>query len=791
MKRTLLFFFALLMGISGVWATDVTVIQSTSDATTYGSLSGETFTTNAASGMAGLTVSGIKGTTATSFAYGACLALTSTQNGTITITAPDGYNITGYSLTAHSNTYRVSYTLTPAAGGSAVSTSTTGVSLTATGLSTQSTSFTYSASEANSFYIPSLTVTVVSATAQLVDVTYNLYDVGDMTTIKATETKTQEANSAINIPSSFVNATYFDYATEGSIGDTDCTISVIRTPKNGVVYPLSNLSNNKAYQLTTARGSLGTNGTQMVSTNGTSFTASNFAIISYEGNYYLWSVADSKWVSANTQPTLTTNDGEAGKVVLTETNAPYFFMGMGSLGVNVAGGYYVSGTNQLSGIVVNSYTTSDPGNQYVITEAANFDPTAALAALEDYFHNYYRYVESEVLPFLMDGSGHPSPTIGKPFGLTQAAATSIVSTYMTQLNNQQFTQAEYEGIVAAKNAGIQYPETGYYRFKNTNRGRNSYLAYGRATTASTNSELNRGYGLVTIDESGMMADASTVFTLTKTAENNYTISTVGLFVTAPSKNNYPFRMDEASEAVTYKFTLLSPGVVAIGPADVTDSNAQKYFHEGDDATWGDVHYVVQWTASSDASHWTVEEATSISVSLATVGAASYSTLYVNFPVSIPDGNNNTAIYTLEENSDSYTCVKQTSVPAKTGMILRDISKAGSVILEIPSSYSNVTSALTGSLLGETAGDNCYIFGNGDEGLGFYHYANGSTLAANKAFLTVASGARSFILNFGDVETGISGTNTLPQSAVIYDLQGRRANQPQRGLYIMNGKKVLF
>jgi len=52
MRKLLLFFFALLTGVSGAWATDVTVINSTQAATTYGSLTGTTFTTNASSGMA-------------------------------------------------------------------------------------------------------------------------------------------------------------------------------------------------------------------------------------------------------------------------------------------------------------------------------------------------------------------------------------------------------------------------------------------------------------------------------------------------------------------------------------------------------------------------------------------------------------------------------------------------------------------------------------------------------------------------------------------------------------------
>ena len=84
MRKLLFFFFALLASVSGAWATDVTVINSTQAATTYGSLTGTTFTTNATSGMAGVTVDGFNTTTATNFSYGACLGFSSdVESGTI------------------------------------------------------------------------------------------------------------------------------------------------------------------------------------------------------------------------------------------------------------------------------------------------------------------------------------------------------------------------------------------------------------------------------------------------------------------------------------------------------------------------------------------------------------------------------------------------------------------------------------------------------------------------------------------------------------------------------------
>ena len=55
-------------------------------------------------------------------------------------------------------------------------------------------------------------------------------------------------------------------------------------------------------------------------------------------------------------------------------------------------------------------------------------------------------------------------------------------------------------------------------------------------------------------------------------------------------------------------------------------------------------------------------------------------------------------------------------------------------------------------------------------------------------------ARSFVLNFGDGETTgiaeIQNSESRIQNS-IYDLQGRKVQKPGRGLYIVNGKKVVI
>ena len=88
-----------------------------------------------------------------------------------------------------------------------------------------------------------------------INVTYALYD-ADGTDAISTVTKKQDANSEVNVPEEMTSSFAYDYATEGTIGEEDCTIKVVRTFKEGVVHSLDDLSNEKAYTIRCDRGAL-------------------------------------------------------------------------------------------------------------------------------------------------------------------------------------------------------------------------------------------------------------------------------------------------------------------------------------------------------------------------------------------------------------------------------------------------------------------------------------------------------------------------------------------------------
>ena len=93
----------------------------------------------------------------------------------------------------------------------------------------------------------------------------------------------------------------------------------------------------------------------------------------------------------------------------------------------------------------------------------------------------------------------------------------------------------------------------------------------------------------------------------------------------------------------------------------------------------------------------------------------------------------------------------------------------------------------------------------DESTSYYAFNNGSlvkivtnaaTLPAFRGYFKVTgNSSRSLNINFSEETTGISDASRLMDSGDmtkdnVYDLQGRRVAQPTKGLYIVNGKKVI-
>lgn len=104
--------------------------------------------------------------------------------------------------------------------------------------------------------------------------------------------------------------------------------------------------------------------------------------------------------------------------------------------------------------------------------------------------------------------------------------------------------------------------------------------------------------------------------------------------------------------------------------------------------------------------------------------------------------------------------------------------------------TNTVGLLTGVYADTQAPVASYVLQNQGGNVAFYLVEDGAqpTAGANHAYLTVASGVKAFFL--GEVETAIQSLQAAGEGRAIYNLSGQRVQKAQRGVYVVNGKKVV-
>lgn len=161
--------------------------------------------------------------------------------------------------------------------------------------------------------------------------------------------------------------------------------------------------------------------------------------------------------------------------------------------------------------------------------------------------------------------------------------------------------------------------------------------------------------------------------------------------------------------------------------------------------------------------------------------------------------------TLNNERDAVVFTPATQVPAGTGLLLMGETKNVPVIATADAIEDNLmfapTTAITSNSLEFDDGtyQNYILTKPEGKSVGFYR-ANKNNVAVGKAYLRIpkATEARQFtFIGFdGNSETtGISEKGMVNSdifaTVPAYNLQGQRVNTPAKGLYIVNGKKVVI
>ena len=358
-----------------------------------------------------------------------------------------------------------------------------------------------------------------------------------------------------------------------------------------------------------------------------------------------------------------------------------------------------------------------------------------------------------------------APTLDSYFTLS----TSDYNTLKTQYTmlKATCTSEQYEGFVENFYHAVKYPETGYYFLKNTVGGQYGYL-YGDGTQFIGNAAKPAVSSVVYLEE---LESEGYHFYAIK-VQGKYVGAATNSTIVVPSKNPTYFYVD-----------IKKPGVIALS---ANPDDAFSYLHVANTRGYA----VVGWEAPAPASQWTVEDATSFEVSLNAVNGKSYATFCAPFGVTVADTKANTL--KMDASKKFVTLNEIAEVPANTGVLLVNETGATTATVTIKDDATATVSdnALVGTLAphAKEAGD--LFLGNNEGEVGFYDWA-GTSLVANRAYIPAAKAAGLRALLFDNTTTGVNAATLNNASQKVFDLQGRRVEKAQKGLYIVNGKKVVL
>lgn len=180
----------------------------------------------------------------------------------------------------------------------------------------------------------------------------------------------------------------------------------------------------------------------------------------------------------------------------------------------------------------------------------------------------------------------------------------------------------------------------------------------------------------------------------------------------------------------------------------------------------------------------------------TVGSAKWKTLCSPYSLDFTSVTGLTAYIVTGATGSTLNLTAVKKVPARTGILLSGAANTYTVPVIAKSAATDVVSGnkLVGVVANKTkAAESIYVL-MGSPNVGFYNNTNEFTVGANTAYLPANfAGARSFF-GFDDEETtGIADVREKTEDgrSNFFDLQGRRVAQPTKGLYIVNGRKIVI
>lgn len=531
----------------------------------------------------------------------------------------------------------------------------------------------------------------------------------------------------------------------------------------------------------------------------------HFLVLKYAGHFYVVNMGNKKFL-ATADGTTVRFSADATPVNIdtygTDANYRYFIVTEDGHQINF------NSYNTTTG-VTGTGTSKDAGSLISLSTTGTCSLTAAeLSAVKEKITGWKESYKTELSFIPQDKLG----TLGYP-------TEDAYNTYKGVLNTESSTRSQ---VNTAKNTFLQsivYPQDGQaYYIKGINKSSNAGYVY-------SNDENKLGFkGSIPTE-----MPSTAIFYCHKVGERKYVF-------TNNNGRYMRYRTDNSSDGFTDDYTeglnvwTLQPMRSGSGSsysidrdiltADFSTLGLFLMRAKRNDNNWNEDFYLmagfsgnqfhaasattVYYTADNQTSAFCLEPAlqqNKIKTNALTVGtvSANIATYSSPFPVNLPDGVD--AYIAKQEGENNVVLQKITgALPANTGVILSSETATDYIptartteALATVNAADNMLKPTTGSAV--AADVNAYILSQNNGTAVFKKLSSSDrTIKQYKAYLKLDGAQSAQLMNFafaGSDLTGIQNvTETSAKSKTAYDLAGRKVGKLQKGIYIVNGKKVI-
>ena len=551
------------------------------------------------------------------------------------------------------------------------------------------------------------------------------------------------------------------------------------------VSALADFNPNKAYTLTTKQRGAWTVNNELTELSTTTTagqsvdaadTKQHFAVLTLDNeNYYLFNVAANKFVKSKYNLVA----AKGTPIQLNDATREGAYR-MQIQYVGDADGYFnIGGSSQRD---ICGWSAIDHGNAVLFTEIADFDPTEALAMLEKETANVtYNFICNGVTlatqaATVSVGEEFPAFNVTLPLGYSLPA---IPEGIVTATVAKDITVTVDNSLLPFNAVAEGTPTTWYY--------------------AQMHAHPSYRYFVAPVED-GSIATAGHKFAASEveahlwgfvgTVEGGFKMVNKATGEAIKSTNSGVAGMAAVADATAF----IAMGSQAGGNYFCLRYPQGKYLN-----SQGNV--INHWGDNDNGSSFLLTEYVDEDVTV-NVSEAGWATKYFAESVHVPAGVN---AYIITGAADGYVTKEQIAegevIPANTGILLENAGEH-KFAKTVTYNYTLAGNLLNGSVENTYVEGAAYVLANGDNGVGFYaaelnkdaegnegttHFLNN----AGKAYFVLPA-AENAVAFYGFDWAGTTGIENVEveNANVIYDLTGRKVNAVERGIYIINGKKVL-